>query len=149
MGVLSIGRLAKATSVSADTIRFYEKCGLLVPQRRPSGFREYSADALERLRFIRRARELGLSLKEISQLLALESQDNGSELKDLIATQLRTIDQKIVELRAWRSALLQWQDQPGEEAAAPRSITHFITSFTSSGTEPCVSDCACTDPRTC
>ena len=72
MSGFTIGKLAKAAHVRIDTIRFYEKLGLLSPQRRPSGFREYSEHDRERLVFIRRARALGFSLDEISRFLLLK-----------------------------------------------------------------------------
>ena len=70
---MSIGKLAKAAGVSVDTIRFYEKCGVLAESsRRPSGFREYSSRDLECLRFVRRARGLGFSIPQILEILTLD-----------------------------------------------------------------------------
>ena len=72
METLTIGKVARLANVGIETIRFYEREGLLeTPARRPSGYREYPREAADRLRFIRRARELGFSLKEIQELLAL------------------------------------------------------------------------------
>ena len=71
---LTIGRVARAAGVTIDTIRYYEREGLLpVPARRLSGYRDYTPDAVARLRFIRRAKELGFSLPEIRELLALSA----------------------------------------------------------------------------
>ena len=69
---LTIGRLANASGVGVETIRFYEREGLLPePPRKRSGYRQYPADAVARVLFIRRAKELGFTLKEITELLKL------------------------------------------------------------------------------
>ncbi len=68
-----IGQVAKAAGIGIDAIRFYEREGLIEkPPRRSSGYRAYSPDVVQRLRFIKRAKELGFSLSEISELLSLE-----------------------------------------------------------------------------
>lgn len=67
MKTFTIGQLAKQAKVNIETIRYYERRGLLPePQRRASGYREYSTDDVIRLRFIKRAQELGFTLKEIA-----------------------------------------------------------------------------------
>lgn len=72
MKSLTIGRLAKEAGVNLETVRFYERRGLLPrPPRSSSGYRMFPAEAARRLRFIRRAQELGFSLKEIRELLSL------------------------------------------------------------------------------
>jgi len=71
---LTIGALAKAAGVHVETIRYYQRIGLLrEPERPPRGFRHYARDQVARLRFIRRAQGLGFSLREISELLELDS----------------------------------------------------------------------------
>ena len=71
-GSLSIGQLAKQAGVGVETVRFYEREGLLAePERRQSGYRQYQNDTVQRLLFIRRAKELGFTLKEIKELLKL------------------------------------------------------------------------------
>jgi MerR family copper efflux transcriptional regulator len=71
---LTIGRIAQSAGVAIDTIRFYEREGLLpAPKRRPSGYREYDESAVSRLRFIRRAKDLGFTLEEIRELFALSA----------------------------------------------------------------------------
>jgi MerR family transcriptional regulator, copper efflux regulator len=108
MNGLSIGKLAKSANVSIDTIRFYEKSGLLQPPtRRPSGFREYSEAELRRLRFIRLARMLGLSLDEIAGLLSLDASQPPEERAPKVEQQLRMIDWRIEQLRQWRDSLLE------------------------------------------
>ena len=108
---LSIGRLAKLANVSIDTIRFYEKAGLLAPHlRRPSGFREYSELDAKQLRFIRRGRQLGFTLEEIGELLALESgRDSATHV---VQQRLRAIDRTIDELKRWRKGLVEFLEAP-------------------------------------
>lgn len=122
---LSIGQLAKLANVSIDTIRFYEKAGLLPPHvRRPSGFREYSELDLKQLRFIRRGRLLGFSLEEIGELLALDRVEGPAA--SVVAEKLRIIDRKIGELQRWRTCLLQFMSEDKPPDGGPRSILdHF------------------------
>ncbi len=69
---LTIGQVAAAAAVNIQTIRYYERRGLFTaPRRTPSGYRQYAEDAVPRLRFIKHAQELGFSLEEIQELLAL------------------------------------------------------------------------------
>ena len=73
---MTIGELAAAAGVNVQTVRYYERRGILsAPERTASGYRTYDAEALDRLRFIRRAQELGFSLEEISELLELRVED--------------------------------------------------------------------------
>ncbi len=72
MALLTIGQLAKSAGVGVETVRFYERKGLLAePNRRPSGYRQYDEEVVNRLRFIKRAKELGFTLAEIKELLSL------------------------------------------------------------------------------
>jgi MerR family transcriptional regulator, copper efflux regulator len=74
MGSMTIGKVAKGADVAVGTVRFYEREGLIQkPPRRNSGYRAYPADTVDRLRFIKRAKELGFSLKEIKELMAFAS----------------------------------------------------------------------------
>ena len=104
---MTIGRLAKRAGVGIDTIRFYERRGLLPePRRTASGYRLYRDDAVHRIRFIRRAKELGFSLDEIGLLLGF--QDVGgpkAEVKQLTDRKIRTIDSKIQDLTRIKKVL--------------------------------------------
>src|SRR5215468_10396737 len=74
MRPLTIGQVARQVGVGVETVRFYERQGLLEqPARRESGYRQYAEDVVARLRFIRRAKELGFSLKEVAELIALDA----------------------------------------------------------------------------
>ena len=113
----SIGALPRQSEVAIDTIRFYEREGLLpAPGRRASGYREYDGDAVARVRFIRRAKDLGFTLDEIRELLALETdRDNGVEgVKRRASQRLQELNERIRQLTAMRDALAQLVDEcPG------------------------------------
>jgi MerR family mercuric resistance operon transcriptional regulator len=113
MNRLSIGRLAKSSGVGVETIRFYEREGLLeAPARTASGYRQYKPDAIARLGFIRRAKQLGFSLGEIRELLSLASADGDrAQVKALTEHKLAEIEQRIEELRRMRAALAELNHQ--------------------------------------
>lgn len=105
---MQIGELARTTSTKVETIRFYEKIGLLSEPSRTSGnYRDYGPDHLARLSFVRRARDLGFTLDQVRELLALSDDRNRScSAVDIVArAHLAQIDQKIADLRALRHEL--------------------------------------------
>ena len=107
-GVISIGALARATGTKVETVRWYERVGLLPAPARTSGnYRAYGTAHLGRLSFIRRARDLGFSLDHIRVLLDLaEQQDRSCEAVDVIAREhLGEVDRKIADLQALRREL--------------------------------------------
>ncbi|SUB91580.1 Zn(2+)-responsive transcriptional regulator [Photobacterium damselae] len=109
-----IGQLAKLCNVSSDTLRFYEKNHLIVPAgRSESGYRLYSEDNLSRVRFILRAKAIGLSLDEIRELLDIRleaSQHSCAEVKAITQAKLAEVDGKIAELQRIRGALKKIND---------------------------------------
>jgi Hg(II)-responsive transcriptional regulator len=109
MDPLTTGRLAAAAGVRIDTVRFYERAGLLKkPQRTAAGYRLYVEADAARLRFIRRAKALGFSLDEITELLRLN--DGGGRrgaVRALAERRLAEIEQKLVELSRMRETLRQ------------------------------------------
>lgn len=108
METLSIGKLAKSAQVGVDTIRFYEKSGLLpAPPRRASGYRQFGPADLRRLVFIRRAKELGFSLDEIAELLALRAPSGRgvAKVRELARLKLAVVERKIEELERMRGVL--------------------------------------------
>lgn len=117
---LTIGRIAQSAGVAIDTIRFYEREGLLPePRRRPSGYREYDQSAVSRLRFIRRAKDLGFTLDEIRELLALSADRHGGVegVRERAAARLLAIDERIAELQRVRDGLSELVDAcPGHGA---------------------------------
>jgi MerR family copper efflux transcriptional regulator len=109
MSALTIGKLAHAAGVGIDTVRFYERAGLLdKPRRTASGYRLYDGADVARLRFIRRAKALGFSLEEIAELLRLN--DGGGRrgaVRALAGQRLAEIEQKLTELSRMRDTLRQ------------------------------------------
>ena len=100
--------MAKAAGIGIDAVRFYEREGLIPePARRPSGYRMYSPDVVLSLRFIRRAKELGFSLKEISELLSLETAAaaTAADVRKLAEMKLADIEERIRALQRMRRAL--------------------------------------------
>ena len=109
MGSMTIGQLAQRAGVGVETVRFYEREGLISePPRRPSGYRDYPPEAAARIVFIRRAKELGFSLKEIGELLELRVRPrrNCALVKRNAETKIAHIDTKIAALRRMRRALI-------------------------------------------
>lgn len=107
---MRIGELARATSTKAETIRYYEREGiLLLADRTHSNYRDYSPEHLATLTFIRRARELGFSMAQVRQLLALSDHaDKPCEDVDLmVQNQLAEVDEKIADLTQLRTELTQ------------------------------------------
>lgn len=105
---LSIGKLAKAASVQVTTVRFYERKGLLPPPpRRVSGYRMYGCDAVQRLRFIQEAKELGFSLHEIAELLALRvgTRRTCRNVRQHAVHKITDVDAKIRQLKRFKRAL--------------------------------------------
>ena len=111
MSYLRIGELARLTQTNNETLRFYESKGLLEePRRTEAGYRLYTDEQVDRVRFIVRAKQMGFFLKEISELLSLRVHREGStcgEVKDLAEAKLAAIDEKITELQKMKAALEQ------------------------------------------
>lgn len=112
---LRIGEVAKTSGVSIETLRFYERSGLLGrPARTLSGYRMYDAEVLERLDFIKRAQVLGFSLDEIKQIIA-EKQAGAnpcSGVREIVRARLKELDEQMREMRRYRNdlahALAEW-----------------------------------------
>jgi Hg(II)-responsive transcriptional regulator len=105
---LTSGQLAKKTEVGVETLRFYEREGLLAkPARTATGYRQYPAEAVERVRFIRRAQLLGFQLKDIKELLVLRDNPDASSrsVREKAVTKLDDIDQRIKDLEAMKAQL--------------------------------------------
>lgn len=108
MKALTIGKVANRAGIGIETVRFYEREGLIAdPPRSESGYRHYPEDTVARLRFIRKAKELGFSLKEIRELLSLRARPKGScaDVRIRANEKIDEIAQKITVLQAMRSAL--------------------------------------------
>jgi MerR family mercuric resistance operon transcriptional regulator len=103
---MTIGRLAEQTGIHLETIRYYQHLGLMPMPARPAGsIRRYGPDAAHRLRFIKRAQELGFSLDEVKLLLKLSVGEHCAETRTLAEKKRRLVEKKIADLRGIRAAL--------------------------------------------
>lgn len=123
---MKIGEVAKAAGIGIDAVRFYEREGLIpAPARRPSGYREYTADVVVSLRFIKRAKELGFSLKEISELLRLEASEGATpaDVRERAEAKLEDLEERIRSLQRMRRALKKLVEScPGKGPLSDCSI---------------------------
>jgi DNA-binding transcriptional MerR regulator len=128
MEALGLGQLAKRGGVGIDTVRYYERNGLLAPHTRlASGYRRYSELELARLRFIRRAQALGFTLKEIKELLALSAQRDVGRVKRSAQAKLRDVKSRIAALERMRDGLATLIDAcPGHGRAADCPILRTL-----------------------
>lgn len=105
-----IGEIARRASVRPDTLRYYERIGLLKPQARsPGGYRLYAPSAVDRLAFIQKAQMLGLSLNEAGAVIrdALDGSPPCDHVREKLRARLRDVDERIAELQALRGTLTQ------------------------------------------
>jgi MerR family copper efflux transcriptional regulator len=129
---MRIGELAAVSGVTAKTIRYYEDIGVLdPPARTPSGYRQYTSEATNRLAFIRSAQAVGLSLGEIRGIVALR--DRGTtpcgHVLDLITARAADLDRRISELQRLRAELGRLEDRAQHLDPAdcdPRRVCHLI-----------------------
>ncbi len=108
MESMTIGQVAKAAGVGVETIRYYERKGLLPePPRRPSGYRQYPSTAVRRLTFIRRAKDLGFSLREIRELLDLRVQPEEAcgAVRESAEAKIAEVEARIADLLSLKRAL--------------------------------------------
>jgi MerR family copper efflux transcriptional regulator len=128
---LPIGELARQSGFSTDTLRYYEKLGLVPPPARTeNGRRTYNVRALDRLRFIARAKELGCSLDEIAGLLSAYDDDCGDvqvQMRELVESKITDAQRRVTELIKFTAQL--------------QEARHTLSAGASSG--PCGPDCAC------
>lgn len=128
---MTIARLAKAGGVGVETVRFYQRRGLLpVPQREGAGInggiRRYGEDDARRLRFIRAAQSAGFSLEEIKALLDLDASADRAQVRALARDRIAALDTRIADLRNARKALSRLADACAEGSEGPCPI---IASF--------------------
>jgi DNA-binding transcriptional MerR regulator len=116
--LLLIGEVARQCGISDDTVRHYEKKGLVTPaERTPAGYRRYSAEVITRIRMIRRALRLGFSIDELSRIFRQRAAGKPPcrEVRDLAQTKLQQLDEQIAELTALRRSLAatleRWEDR--------------------------------------
>lgn len=110
MATLRTAEVAEQAGVNVETLRFYERKGILrEPPRRPSGYREYPPETVERVRFIKRAQELGFSLREVQDLLELRetSRAKAGRVRKVAEARLEEIEHKIRDLEAMKQSLTE------------------------------------------
>lgn len=119
----TIGGLAKAAGVGVETVRYYQRRGLLPePPRPPGEVRRYGEQDLQRLRFIRRAQAAGFTLEEIGELLALDRTDDRARVRELATERLTALDARIAELERSRTALERLRSTCASAKAGPCPI---------------------------
>jgi MerR family mercuric resistance operon transcriptional regulator len=129
---LTIAGLARAGGVGVETVRYYQRRGLLNTPERPGGavpgssIRHYGEQDLRRLRFIRSAQAAGFTLEQIAELIALHATDDRARARELAAERITALDAKISELRAARNALSRLARECGSGSSGPCPI---ITAF--------------------
>jgi MerR family mercuric resistance operon transcriptional regulator len=123
---LTIGTLAAAGGVGVETIRFYQRKGLLAQPARAGGIRRYGQEDLRRLRFIRQAQAAGFTLSEIGELLHLDAGEDRGRARELAQARVMALNAKIEELATVRDALQRLARECGREQAGPCPI---IASF--------------------
>ncbi len=123
---LTIGRLAQSGGVGVETIRFYQRRGLLETPTRDGGIRRYGADDRRRLRFIKQAQAAGFTLEEIKELLDLDAGEDRARARVLAAARIKALDGKIAELKRARTALERLAQDCAKNGAGPCPI---LTAF--------------------
>jgi len=119
---VKIGEVAGSAGVNIQTLRYYERRGLLPkPRRQSSGYREYEPETVQLVRFIKRAQELGFTLAEVSDLIRLRKTDQrrAPQVRALATAKLEDIERKIIQLDAMRQALKVLVEECACEGKAP------------------------------
>jgi MerR family mercuric resistance operon transcriptional regulator len=119
---LTIGKLAAAGGVGVETIRFYQRKGLLDEPARETGIRRYGSEDLRRLRFIKQAQTAGFTLQEIKELLELDAGEDRPRARELAQARIEALDEKIAELKQSRDALRRLARECGEGSRGPCPI---------------------------
>jgi MerR family mercuric resistance operon transcriptional regulator len=113
---LTIGKLAAAGGVGVETIRFYQRRGLLDQPTRDSGIRRYGSEDVRRLRFIRQAQTAGFTLEEIRELLDLDAGQDRSRARELATARIDALNAKIDDLKRARDALQRLAKECGDDS---------------------------------
>ncbi len=120
--LLTIGQLAEAGNVGVETIRFYQRKGLIETPARGTGVRRYGSVELRRLRFIRQAQAAGFTLAEIRELLELDAGEDRARARALAKSRVEALDAKIAELERARDALARLASECAAGRAGPCPI---------------------------
>ena len=123
---LTIGKLATAAGVGVETVRYYQRRGLLETPTRDREIRRYGSDDLRRLRFIKQAQSAGFTLEEIKELLDLNASEDRARARELARARVKALDEKIAELERARNALRRLARECGSGSAGPCPILTFF-----------------------
>lgn len=132
MSGLTIAGLARAAEVSVETVRYYQRRGLLTTPERPAGagqaggIRRYGEDHIRRLRFVRSAQAAGFTLEQIGELLALDATEDRARARELAGERIAALDARIEELEKARASLQRLAHECSTGSAGPCPI---LTSF--------------------
>lgn len=119
---LTIGSIAAAGDVGVETIRFYQRKGLLQTPTREAGIRRYGSEDVRRLRFIRQAQTAGFTLEEIKELLDLDAGEDRSRARELARSRIKVLEGKIAELTHARDSLRRLARKCAEGSTGPCPI---------------------------
>lgn len=118
---LTIAKLAEAAEVGVETVRYYERRGLVAqPTRKVGAYRRYDGHHVARIRFIRKAQELGFSLEEIEELLALEDGTDRRSIRTIATRRLEQIRSRVADLKRMEKALSHVLRECAGHSGAPR-----------------------------
>jgi MerR family mercuric resistance operon transcriptional regulator len=120
--MLTIGEFAAAGGVGVETIRFYQRKGLLEAPERAGGIRHYGREDVRRLRFIRQAQAAGFTLEEIRELLELDAGEDRRRARELAKTRIEALEAKIADLERARDALRRLANECAEGSTGPCPI---------------------------
>lgn len=126
---MTIGKFAKAGNVGVETIRFYQRHGLLPTPRNLEGARRYSGEDLRRLKFIRQAQTAGFTLEEVKQLLHLDAGEDRESARRLARARLDALEARIAELQDARSSLKKLVGECASGKTGPCPITPVVWSL--------------------
>ena len=132
MNEMTIAGLARAGGVGVETVRYYQRRGLLPTPKRPGdaghggGVRRYTEEDVRKLRFIRSAQAAGFTLEQIAELIALDATDDRPRARELAKDRIAALDAKIAEMKAARDALSRLARECGSGSSGPCPI---ITAF--------------------
>ena len=128
LGAMTIAKLAQAGGVGVETVRYYQRRGLMTAPERPTGsgtaggFRRYGEEDVRRLRFIRQAQLAGFTLEQIGRLLALDATDDRPRAREMARARIEVLDAEISKLTCARDALARLADDCGSGSSGPCPI---------------------------
>ncbi len=148
---MRIGEVADQAGVNIQTMRYYERRGLVVPLgRRASGYRDYRSDTPMRIRFIKRVQELGFTLREVGELLALRDcpSPDATHVREVIRNKVADLEHRVRDLTRMRGALLELLGACERECAAPSSTRcPIVEALNDPGPDHPIQEASCTRPN--